>query len=542
LGWENSREYQQKAVLNQAAILGMDMNEQYEYGPVTSGQGVVFQIAEDALKPLSFAYCSFLLIATAAVIALNFLTSSITSPELSIRPAVVLYFTILFFYLWRRLRDNRANIMAPDVAFVLLYTVFHMGYLFFWFFKIVPWSKAVFYSDLAIPGSMFVVNLGLVGFLLGYEVSSKLHPVPSGYGGFYVPKPQWAVFAWIFMVAGVLMHVSVIFMVGLSAFRTEGYSIVWNMRELYGALAATLWDNSMRVILMGTVAYCLYSALRYGRLFASKWAAFFPGLFLLMVAMEGDRGPVLMVGAPILLIQHYFVRPIKWRWLFLIGFSAMIIFWVVGKGRAVAFSPVKMIEIFFEQKAAGGTSWVDPFVEMGGSWKTVNMTLFLVPGQEPYWHGTSWLQAMLKMIPYLEGYLASKFGFTFAHAPAGWLTETIFWRGAAGTGFSIAAEGYLNFGYAGAFMELFVIAVLMHRVFIMFGKKPSPISAFVLLTLMGLLLRLPRASIGEITPYVFQAALIAIFLKIFFGIENAEESYSYEDVAEQGEYIERVDQ
>lgn len=513
------------------------MNEAEEYDLMTIEQGTVFQIAEDTLKPLSFGYCAFLFAATIAVIMLNLVTSSTISPESSIRPAVALYFTILFFHLWRRLRASKANIMALDVTFVMLYTLFHMGYLFFWSLKIVPWSKEVFYSDPAIPGSMFVVNLGLVGFLFGYELSSKLHPTPVGYKGFYVPKQQWAIFAWFFMVAGLLMHVSVIFMVGLPAFRSEGYWLVVSMREYYGALAATLWDNSMRVILMGTVAYCLYSALRYGRLFANKWAALFPGLFILLVIMEGDRGPVLMVGAPILLIRHYFVKPIKWRWLFVLGASAMIMFWVVGVGRSVAFSPMAMLESFFQKRAAGGTSWMDPFLEMGGSWKTVNMTLFLVPGQEPYWNGTSYLQSILHMIPYLEGYLQNKFGFVFSNGPALWLTETLFGHGAAGTGFSIAAEGYLNFGYVGAFLELFFIAVFMHRAFISFGKKPSPISAFIVLTLMGLLLRLPRASLTEVTPYIFQAALIAIFLKMFFGIETPGESLPYEDNHEQEEYI-----
>lgn len=496
--------------------------EQEQYVEPEEDYGYIgFHIAEDSLSPVSFGYLAFLFLSLVLVVGVHFLTLR-GAPESSVRPAVAVYFFILAVFLIRRLRHNRANILAPDVAFVLLYTAFHYGYLFFWSLGILPYSTGIFWSARHIPVSMLVTNLGFLGFLFGYELSSPWSYTPSGIKGVFIPSQGWAVWGGLFMVIGVLMHVTVIGIMGIAIFQQAGYTVAARMRQ-YGGAISILWDNSMRVVLMGSVAYCLYSALRYGRLFANKWMAIWPITFLLLITLEGDRGPLVMLGAPILLIRHYFVKRIKWRWLVVLTVVMLALFTVIGKGRGVAFAPGKILQIFFMAKEAGKVHWTDPFVELGGSWRTVNMTALLVPENEPHWHGRSWMQSAIHAVPFLEGILLRKFGFAFAGSAATWLVETFFWKGASGTGFSVAAEGYLNFGYFGAFIQCFFVAVFMRRILVYFSKKPSPVSAFVLLTMMGLLLRLPRAALSAITPYLFQAIVIAVFLKIFVGIERLQE-------------------
>ena len=476
-------------------------------------------VANDSLNKISFSYLLFLLIMFLVFLMAYLLRDD--NSDTGARPAIFLNLFFVLIVFIRRLRRGVYLVLAPDIAFMTLYTMFHLGYLFFWAIGWVPYEDTILYTSNKICAGMFIVNLALLGFLAGYELAGPFNYTQGGSKGMELPGMGWCYMGGTLMITGVLMHTTVIAIMGVAVFQEQGYTVAARMREHAGMLSV-LWDNSFRVVLMGTVAYCMYSALRTGKLFASKFMSFWPYLFLVLALLEGDRGPVLMLGAPILLIRHYFVKIIKTRWLVIIILIMIVLFTIVGAGRSTALNPVKMVKNYLHQKEAGQTVWYSPFMEMGGTYKTVNMTAYLVPEYENFWHGRSWLQATIHAVPYLEGTLLRKFGILYAQAPGKWVTETIYWQDASGLGYSVAAEGYLNFGYFGAFLQCFGIAYGMRKMLMLFAKKPSPVTAFILLGLMGLLLRLPRGSMSEIAPYIAQILLVALFMKFFCGIERFE--------------------
>lgn len=503
--------------------------------PVESEQDqpwFIFEVAEDALRRISFGAMAFYLVAFVVIVMTYYATAGGT-PVASIRPQVAVYFFILTVYMFRRLAHNRANILAPDVVFLVFFTVFHQGYLFFYSIGTLPYLPFVFVFPSTIPESLLVVNLGFLGYLMGYELSAPWSEQAGIQRGLSVPTQGWGIFGIAFMVLGFSMHFSVIAIVGISAFQEMGYRLAGGMREYAGSLTI-IWDNSLRVIMFGTILYCLHSSLRYGRLFVNKWVVIFPAMFIIFVALEGDRGPILYMGAPMLLIRHYFVKPIKWRWLIVITLVTLFTFSFLSVVRKIAIAPTEMVRAFVRAKETGEVHWTDSFVEMGSNFRTVNMTTYLVPGQEPYWRGKSWVGAVIHSVPYLEG-LAVRLGVFRVPSPGMWLTHTMFGPGASGTGFSCAGEGYLNFGFAGAFLEVFLIGVLMRKILVYFARNPSPVSAFVLLGVIGPLFRIPRAHIHSVTPFLFQVIVISIFLKIFFGVERAE-GVTYLDEVSAGDF------
>ena len=487
-------------------------------------------IITDALRPVSFAnlflYFMCVLVALAA-----YQIGLFSSSESAARIAVVVYFFIFALYLLRRLKHDRANVLSPDIAFLVFFTVFLQVYVFFWSFGIVPYSDYILQFRSSIPKSLLVVNLGLLGYIIGYELGGPWSRFRNTRKEMFIAKHIWAVFGVLFMCLGMAMHLSVIGILGVRAFQEQGYHLTSGMREYYGSIAI-VWDNSVAVTMFGTIIYCLYSSLRYKRLFALRWLAIIPMILIILVALEGDRGPILYMGAPLLLIRHYFVKPIKWKWLVVITMITLAVFDMIAKGRGVALSVSGMYQGYAAAKAAGQVHWWDSFAEMGGAYGTVNWTTYLVPEQCPYWHGKSWVSALIHSVPFLEG-LLTRTGIYTAAVPDLWMTWIMFGEGASGTGFSVAGEGYLNFGLPGAFLECFILAIFMRRIVVHFANRPSPVSAFIFLAIIGPLLRLPRASLNSVTPFIFQALVLALILKLFLGLEllNEEQPEEYDTLA-----------
>lgn len=171
----------------------------------------------------------------------------------------------------------------------------------------------------------------------------------------------------------------------------------------------------------------------------------------------------------------------------------------------------------------GETRWTDPLVEMGGSYRIANMTAYLVPDYDNYWYGRSWLSAAFHVVPFLQGF-AVRQGWV-KWAPSQWMTTTMFGAEAAGTGFSVAVEGYLNFGFPGAFLQLMLFGIFLRRLMIWFSRKPSPFSAFVMLACMGPTIMVIRNHVNLVTAKYAQIFVIAVILNLFLGSEPVEESY-----------------
>ena len=151
---------------------------------------------------------------------------------------------------------------------------------------------------------------------------------------------------------------------------------------------------------------------------------------------------------------------------------------------------------------------------MGGSVRTINLTLSLVPGTEPYWKGRTYAQSISHIVPFLQGMLTFKF---YGYTPAGWLTVTLFGRGAAGTGFSIAGEGYLNFGLPGTFFHMIMIGALFRWIYVRFASMVSPGRSLLFFVSFGIFLISVRGDTNLIFAPLAHIVIISWLLKVLFG-------------------------
>jgi len=313
-----------------------------------------------------------------------------------------------------------------------------------------------------------------------------------------------------------------LFSVGLSVFRQYGYTAVARLAEFAGGAWAMIWARSMQVFLLGLVIYIVYSSLRFRKLFHAKAVLYMVIFIVSLLIFEGDRGPVFLILLSLMVSRHYFIKPYKVRTLVIFGTAVLVLFAAMKIVRGYAFSPGKMYSELQYAREEGQFQWATgPLAEAGGIYRNANMTSMLVPSQQSYWYGLSWIDAVVHVVPFLQGYL-NRLGF-LRPAPAVWLTTEILGPGQAGLGFSLPTEGYLNFGFAGAFMEMMFFGLLIKRTMIWFAKKPSAFSAFVFLGILAPTIKIIRDHVSLVTPVYFLVLVLGLMLNMFYGSENEED-------------------
>ena len=292
-------------------------------------------------------------------------------------------------------------------------------------------------------------------------------------------------------------------------------------------------------MVLGLVIYTMSSVLRYGKLFKSKLALALVIFYLVLVILEGDRGPIVQIGIPLLLIRHYFVKKVKMRYLILFLFAALFLYTALGAVRHIVLSPEKMIEEYQYKKGAGEISWMNPFTSLGGSFLVVNIVSHEVPSVEPYWKGASWLDGLLHIVPFLQGIL-TKLGYASTHGwfrwpPSTWVTTTYFGKDASGRAFTIAAEGYLNFGYIGVIIELMFFGMAVRWLAVKFSRAPSAALGCIMLICYGILVFAIRNHVGNMFNHAVHLVLIIAVLNKFLASDFL---YEYEeDLAEAYENV-----
>ncbi|MGB2986985.1 MAG: hypothetical protein WBE26_14020 [Phycisphaerae bacterium] len=192
---------------------------------VTPSHSPLSAFVQDSLRRVSLGYLAWLLLALFSSVAIYYLSRG--SGSSSIAPALFLYYLLASVHVVIRFRQGgRANILRPDIFFLLMYTMFHVAYVTLYVLRIVPHLSEVFRFDHTIPAAMFVVNLGLIGFLFGYEVMGVRATPYTGTTHPRIPTRGWCALGLGLMIVAFCMHITGVLLVGVDAFRWHAYEAV----------------------------------------------------------------------------------------------------------------------------------------------------------------------------------------------------------------------------------------------------------------------------------------------------------------------------
>ena len=208
----------------------------------------------DALRKVSWGYITWLLAATLLAFAVYYPWRNAGLD--AITPALYFYFPVLIIHCVLRLKHGgKANILTMDILFLLLYTVFHLGYVVLLDLNQVPFDRNVIFYVTGVPKCMFVVNLGLLGFLFGYEIVGPKSQVAVSQGGRMIPTANWCHFGIFLMALALGMHFAGIIGVGPSLIAAYGYKALARIDRYAPGLVAYTFQIGFMVMNLGIVIY-----------------------------------------------------------------------------------------------------------------------------------------------------------------------------------------------------------------------------------------------------------------------------------------------
>jgi hypothetical protein len=457
------------------------------------------------------------------LVAVGFSFYSGTWETLTVAYVVFCSFIFIGHLIYKKV-NSRINIFSPDILYISFFMLFHFGYLVLWIFDIVPASDFIFNYVNLFPKTMLIATVGLIAFISGYEFVRVRNFRDNCQ---MQAAPGWSMAGSMIMIIGLAIHIIYILAAGFDNFIRHGYEVFMNMDKY--VTYARLWQFQPQIFALGFTIYIVSKVINYRSLNSAKVGIV---LFLIqssLLATEGARSSLITLGIILILARHYCIKRFKLFQVGMLVVSMLFVFWAIGLVRNVAsFDITRTVEEVKYARESGLSNWYDPFVEMGGSIRTVNLVVSLVPENQPYWYGRSYLQSTAKIIPYLQGAIKNYLGLT----PAQWLTFTLFGYDAAGTGFSIAGEGYLNFGLPGVFMQMFVIGMLLKYIYLRFVTTVSPSSALMFFASLGIFLIAVRNHSNLMVAPLVQIALLSWGMKKILGEYPVINETQYGDVAD----------
>ena len=427
------------------------------------------------------------------------------------RISIVLNIFICLCHFGYHLLNKPVNYLSPDLLYLVAYFIFHMGYTVLWLFGIIPEVHSIFISKSLWPKTMYLVNLGIIGFLFGYVLAAGNRAKRPDIQPKKVPAPMWALIGLSFMIFSLAIHFTYILVVGPETFLTRGYDVFAHMEKY--ASYTILWVLMPQIFLIGFSVYIISVAIAHGTLLKAKFGMVLFGLHIFLLITEGARTPLVVTTLVLVLVYHYLIKPIKLRWLVLGGVLAMFLFGIIGIVRmAAAFDVSKLGTEYKYAQQTGQTRWYNTLVEAGGSVRTVNMIVDITPDEVPYWYGRSYVVSILHLVPYLQGILY-KVNYRWARTAGDVLVGIFASREDAGLGFSMVAEGYLNFGIPGAFLHMMFLGIWIRRLYLKFASFLTPSRAILFFASMGIFIMAIRNTTNTVFAPILHVLAMAWLLK-----------------------------
>ena len=307
-----------------------------------------------------------------------------------------------------------------------------------------------------------------------------------------------------------------IFVISILPYSIETYqNMVMSLSGGYGALYSgpakigiSNWAGIIADYCIPSLI-CLFIAYRQ-----NKRVRYFITLFfivnIIVILITGGRTFAVILLALIIVLYNYLVHKFSKKWLFIGAIGGLFFLQLLSFIAEVRVERDKSISVEAINLEKNGA--VDAIAEMGSSMFCLIKTMNLVPDYYDYRYGRSYAFAFTSLIPNL--------GFWDIHPAkkeanlSDWLSDTLGLD--YGTGFSMCAEAYANFGYL-CFIVFFFwgwfIANIFGKIEVCVLKRDYALLAFLLI-LFWFFLTLPRNNfINLIRPLFFIAGPIYLYCK-----------------------------
>ncbi len=235
---------------------------------------------------------------------------------------------------------------------------------------------------------------------------------------------------------------------------------------------------------------------------------------IVAILLTGGRTYAVILFALLILLYHYGVKRISLKGgIVLVVFSVLFLTLLTAISHSRSESK-RSVKVYFQKDSGIENGVTETIAEMGSSMFCLIKTKEIVPSREDYRYGRSYFYSFMSLIPNL--------GFWDMH-PArleanlgNWLTNKL--GLSYGTGYSMCAEAYINFGIGGS-VAMLILGFLLGKIFKTDSRlfKENPALLIFSLILFWFCLKMTRNSfIGFVRAFFYYA--LPIYYVITRGI------------------------
>lgn len=355
-------------------------------------------------------------------------------------------FLLIVFFLFKKIDNINVNWFAVDTIFVVMFYLFHFGYLYLYALGLKDYDDEVFWDSRYIYKSIHLLSICCSSYLLGFYLISQntnlnKNKIESNQlEGIYFLSKIIVIIAFLMFWLPLLSIASIAF---------SNYEALISVGEL-SPIGKLYWIGQY----IGVAALALYYLCKanLGKKFIDGFFSLIPFLYILGYFAIGDRGGFLFYAVIPLVIYNLFYKKINIGKAFLVGLFILICSAIIATSRGDSnYNPLDAVSSYQEKR--DDNIIVESVSEFGKSFKTVPIIMSYIPERYDYWYGKSYIDAFLITFP-------SVFETRTSESISAWLTETAFGKYTYGRGGSITMESYGNFGGIGSIFFFIFLGLL----------------------------------------------------------------------------------
>ncbi len=407
------------------------------------------------------------------------------------------------FSIWTSLKNGQ-KLISPYVVFLCALYVFSFGQSLLYPFNLTGDRDLDGFMDITqeqIFDAQILTLVFLAFFHIGSLILSTSHKGSTNEISsikYTLQNGRLKRISWIFFIISFYPYYSKI-ITNATLSLTLGYAAIYDQEAQYGI------DNFSGILANYFIPSLIGLYIAY--VDNIKWRRFFAGIFLFncfVLLMTGGRTEAVIMLSLLMIIHNYLVKPFAKKTIVLLLIGSVFflsILATIAETRTTSNRDVSLMTSSESNKTNGA---VNAISEMGWSMFCLIQTESLVPRTEDFRYGTTYLYSTTSIIPNL-GFWAehpAKKGANMSN----WLSDKL--NTSFGTGFSMCAEAYLNFGYLGGFIMLlfgYIAAKLFGELSKYINTRNIAAIALVLI-LFWFSLKMPRNSfIGIVRGICFYA-------------------------------------
>ena len=455
-------------------------------------------------------HCAILFLTSLLVLLWTLLVPDGSKENIQFLGGVGIFTLVFSLYSWIKLGNE---LLSPYAIFLVVLYVFSYGVPMLYAFGIVPEDDIVGY--LGITYQRFYDSCGIslimlcffhVGALTAHSRCKKkaLHDAASHTND----KVKNLLYAKrLNKIAKVIALLSGYFYIQ-DVFSTMTYAMLYGYGAIYeregGGVLSSLSSFIGSMFIPSII--CLFVANRNNKIYTTTITSI---LILVIFAgfMIGGRGESVTLMALLLILYNSLVRKFSRKAYIIVAVAALFLFPILTFVANTRDGTDRTFSL--EMTGSESNPIVSAISEMGGSQSCLIKTMEFVPNQEPFRYGKSYVYSFATIVPNL--------GFWKVHPAvkeAGlskWLTNRLGLP--YGTGFSMFAEAYINFGYMG-FLIIYFLGYIFAYLFGMLRisiRRGDLVTVAVILICFKEALGLPRGQMINIVRQFYYIILPLIF-------------------------------